>query len=43
MYACYVAFVTSYSVKKDGLKKIIQREVTKKLRKVEQSFLKVTR
>ena len=38
MYACYVAIVTSYGVEKDGLKKISQREVTKKLRKREQSF-----
>ena len=29
MYTCYVAIVTSYSVKKDDLKKISQREITK--------------
>ena len=29
MYACYVAINTSYGVKKDGLKKNRQREVTK--------------
>ena len=39
MYSCYVAVVTSYGMKKDGLKKISQREVTLKLRKGEQSFL----
>ena len=39
MYACYVAIFTSYGVKKDGLKKISQREVAQKLRKGEQSFL----
>ena len=41
MYACHVAIVTTYDMKKDGLKKISQREVTQKLRKGEQSFLKV--
>ena len=34
---CYVAIVTSYGMKKDGLKKS-QREVTHKLRKGEPSF-----
>ena len=29
---CYIAIVTGYSVKKDGLKKNSQREVTEKLR-----------
>ena len=38
MYACNVAIVTSYGVKKDGLKTTSQREVTQKLRKEEQSF-----
>ena len=39
MYACYVAIVSIYGVKKDGLKKKkSQREVTQKLRKGKQSF-----
>ena len=38
MYACNVAIVTSYGVKKNGLKRNNQRKVTQKLRKGEQSF-----
>ena len=38
MYACYVAIITSYGVKKNGLKKLVKREVAKNLRKGEQSF-----
>ena len=39
MYTCYVAIITSYGVKKDGLKKNSQREVTQKLKKGEHFFL----
>ena len=33
MYSCYVAIVTSYCMKKDGLKKISQMEVAQKTEK----------
>ena len=39
MYACYVAIVNSYGMKKVSLKKISQREVTQKLRNGELSFV----
>ena len=34
MYTCYVAIVTSYGMKKAGLKKTSQREILQKLRAI---------